>query len=480
MVVISNKNKRFPAFLLLASILQGLIWATITPPFQDPDEPSHFANVQHLCENGSVTTPGVAHEYSIELRKAMDLLKLNKIKFNNASTFYFSHDEEKENLAIINDIPFSDRNAGSGDYNSAGHYPPAYYLLGSLGYRAFYDNNIIDRLWGVRLISVLITSLSILLTYLMARLFFGDDEVCVRSVSCLMLFHPMYAYVGSCVNCDAMLCFVSTLFLLLQVHLVKNGFSWRTQIGICICIAVGLLTKPTFIALIPVWWLAFYISYRRNKQPKKTVLAHLAFVLCILIIAISLYFKLGKNHLQFYLNAFIIGENDQSYSFFQYLSITFTNLIRPWTTMGKRLLTSYWANFGWKDSPFQFFGIYLVALGITLIAIWLVIRNIRKCPKPWFHDHNGMMTFTLLCSAIFAMGIIVIGYTIAHQAWQSGNLQGRYFFPTLSLHMVLLVAGLIYPIRSQKKKELVAFLTVGSLFVWHIASFGIVLKRFYL
>ncbi|MFH2001305.1 MAG: DUF2142 domain-containing protein [Planctomycetota bacterium] len=480
MLAISNNNNKFAAFLLIASILQGLIWVIIIPPFQDPDEPAHFASVQHLCENGSVRPPGTSHQYSRELHKSMDLLKLHEIKFNSTSTFYFSKEEEKANLAKINEIPHSERNEPSGDFNPAGHYPPAYYLLGSLGYLAFYDSNIIDRVGGVRLISVLITSLSIMVTYLMARVFFEEDIVSVRSASCLMLFHPMYAYVGSCVNCDSMLCFVSTFYLLLQVIMVKKGVSWRLQAGICICIAIGLLTKPTFAALIPVWFLAFFISCRRNATAKKQVLSHLLFIFTILITTVVLYSKLGKEHLQIYLNAIEMGQNDQSLSFLQYMEITFLNLIRPWSTMGKRILTSYWANFGWKDSPFQFFGIYLFALGITIIAVILVITRIRKSTIPWYSEQNGLISFTLLCIGLFSLGIIIIGYSIAHQAWESGNLQGRYFFPTLSLHMVLLTAGLIHPIKSQRAKGMMAFLTVGALFVWHVASFAIVLKRFYL
>jgi 4-amino-4-deoxy-L-arabinose transferase-like glycosyltransferase len=476
----SNNNNRFIAFLLITSLLQGLIWSIITPPLQGPDEPAHFANVQHFCENGSSVPMGLHHKYSKELHQASDLLKLNKIKFNESYTFYFTDSERESVLSMINDIPLADRRESSDVRNPAGHYPPLYYLVGSIGYYLFYDHNIIDRLWGVRLVTVFITMMTILVTYFLATLFFPDDIICARLASCLMLLHPMSAFLGSCVNCDTMLIFVSTVMILLFMLMIRKGATWKLQAGISICIALGLLTKPTFSAMIPLWPLAFYISCRRHELERKKAVLHWIFIVGALLITIVFYRFLGEDHIKIYFRALEIGKNDHSLSFWKYLWITFLNLIRPWTTMGKRILTSYWANFGWKDSPFPFFGIYLFALFLTIAAIVIVIIRIRKSDRPWYGGWNGFMSFALLGSWLFYLGIIIIGYAIAHQAWRSGNLQGRYFFPTLSLHMIIMSAGLVQPIKDRRFKIIVALLIVGIMFFWHVASFAIVLKRYYL
>jgi 4-amino-4-deoxy-L-arabinose transferase-like glycosyltransferase len=478
--LINNNNKRFIAFLLIASLLQGLIWSIITPPLQGPDEPAHFANVQHFSEKGFFVSTGMNHRYTKELQKSMDLLKLNKIKFNKSCTFYFTDSERESALSTINEMPMSDRLESSDVRNPAGHYPPVYYLLGSLGYRLFYESNIIDRLWGVRLVTIFITMMTILATYFIASLFFRDDIICVRTASCLMLLHPMHAFLGSCVNCDTMLCFISTVTILLFLLMIKNGTTWKLQAGICICIAIGLLTKPTFSAMIPLWLLAFYVSCRRTNLEKTKIVSHLIFITVILSITVVFYCFFGKDHIKIYFKALEVAKNDQSISFLQYLGMTFINLIRPWTTMGKRVLTSYWANFGWKDTPFPFFGIYIIALLLTIVATIIVIMKIKKSNKSWYHEQNGLISFALLGSILFYIGIIVIGYSIAYSAWKSGNLQGRYFFPTLSLHMIILAAGLCQFIKQARLKVMAAGMIIGIMFVWHIASFAIVMKRYYL
>jgi len=42
----------------LVAFVSAACWSFITPPFQVPDEPAHFAYVQQLAETGKLPTSG--------------------------------------------------------------------------------------------------------------------------------------------------------------------------------------------------------------------------------------------------------------------------------------------------------------------------------------------------------------------------------------------------------------------------------------
>lgn len=470
----------FGLLIFGASLLQGFLWATITPPLQAPDEPAHFGYVQHLGENDLLSLPTAPNRLSQELAGVSDMLKLDKIKFNNASNFNFTSEETISYSRKIDEMPRSSRTTPSEMNNTASHYPPLYYWFGSLGYRLFYDKNILSRFFSTRIVSVLMTALSLLVAFFAARRFFKNDEISARTAVLLLLFHPMYAYIGSCVNCDAMLYLVSMIVLYLFIRILQEGPTWKLQSAVCICIAAGLLTKPTFAAMVPLWILVVGITNLRKGLDRRKTLMHLGFTLAVLTVAGLLYVQLGRRHLAFWLTSMQAGSVGEHRSFLNYLGYSFLNLIRPWTLMCKRLLTSYWANFGWKDTPFPHYGIYLLAY-LSLIAAGLhAAYRILKRPETWHKGQNGLISFSLLGSIIFSAGIIVMGFTIAHDAWESGNLQGRYFFPVILLNMLVMTAGLVHCIKNDIRKRQVAVVLVSSMMLWHFASYLLVIERFYL
>ena len=91
-----------------------------------------------------------------------------------------------------------------------------------------------------------------------------------------------------------------------------------------------------------------------------------------------------------------------------------------------------------------------------------------------------MMTFSVAGSFLFLAGLLVMGDAIAHEDWGKVNLQGRYLFPCLSLHMLILTAGLLPFGKPGGGRRRMAWILVGSLLLWHLSSLALVLERFYL
>ena len=457
--------------------LQGILWALITPPWQAPDEAAHFAYIQHLSEHGTWLPPGRETYISTELQTSISVLKTTRIHKN--TNFSFTPTEAESALRHMNGMTLEDRVKRGNRKNRAGHYPPLYYKIGTLGYLAFYNSSITARLFGTRMMSLLITSLTVLVMFWASRQFFEGDTLCSRTASVLLVFQPMFAFIGSCVILDTMLILISTIMILLCLLMIKGKPTWKLQAGITICMALGLLSKPTFAAMIPLWFLALLISFLRNGLEKRKKLVHAIFTILVLGVAGFTYLTYGGTHLRLWLSSLQAEHSDGAHSFLNYLGITFINLIQPWTLMAKRFLTSYWANFGMCDTTFPFTAYEPLILLTGMASIGVVIL-IWKNPSRWFSGRSGLVSYGLWGSIIFSVGIVIMSYTIAHQSWESGNLQGRYFFPTISLHMMILTAGLLLPIKSEQIRKRIAFLLVGAMLLFHIASFALVFERYYL
>ncbi len=314
--------------------------------------------------------------------------------------------------------------------------------------------------------------------FFLARSFFENDPLCARTASCLMLFHPMFAFIGSSVNCDSLLFLVSTLIILICIRMIKKGISFKYQVGIFIGILAGCLTKPSIAAMVPLWFIAFLLSNTREERTKRK--SNLIIFSGILVIAglISLY--LGRDYLRTWMDSMKTGAAPETVSFFEYLRIVFFSHIMPWSKVGKRLLTSYWANFGWLDTEFSFLGIYFLALFAMATSGILVLVRIRNGPKLRDSIQKSLLLFSLLGTVFFFTGIVLMGFVISNQSCGTGNLQGRYLFPTLSLHLLILTTGLVNIARSHKRRRQIAFLLIGLMFLWQMASIALVLERYYL
>lgn len=473
-------NKKFAALLFLTALVQGILWALIIPPWQSPDEPSHFAYVQHVSEQGFFNLPGASAYVSAEVALSLDKLKFNKIDTFQASTFHLTTEDEQEARSFLEGAEQADRTRPGLVKNNAGMYPPLFYWIVSLGYKAAYHGTILERLYAVRIAGTLITAFEVLVMFFIARFIFGEDRISLFASCCLLLFQPMHAFMGSSANCGSLLGLVSITMIYLLLRMIRFGPCLGLQVGIVACVVAGLLTKPLFTAMLPLWLLAFLIAARKDGVLHRRNLPHLVFILAFLILMVLIYAHFGRKHIDHWMNAYEYGSSKESRSFFNYLGLTFSNLLRPWSTMGKRFLTFYWANLGYTLADFSFFGIYLCAHFVMIFSAVRVFVGIIRSPHPWHASENAPLSFALFGSILFFLGIVVLGYAIAHEAWGSGNLHGRYLFPTLSLHMILLTAGCIHLMKSKVVRKRVAAVLVGLMLLWQISSFALVVERFYL
>src|SRR3954470_8652409 len=145
-----RRPARPPAPLLaLLGVVATLVVAggLVSPPFQAPDETEHFSYVQTLAELHRLPG-GAGQPYSTELSHATDVTNLVQATVDP----YATPDWPRLRADVWGATDTGSRTDGGGT-NTASTYPPLYYGLEAIAYRAAADGHVFTRLSVVRLTS---------------------------------------------------------------------------------------------------------------------------------------------------------------------------------------------------------------------------------------------------------------------------------------------------------------------------------------
>ena len=110
--------------------LSAASWSIITPPFQIPDEPSHFAYTQQLAETGELPKYN-ASLYSPEELAVLEDLNHKNVRFNPAIGTISSKAQQRK---LQHDLVRPLARHGLGEAGVATAEPPLYYALQTIPY----------------------------------------------------------------------------------------------------------------------------------------------------------------------------------------------------------------------------------------------------------------------------------------------------------------------------------------------------------
>ena len=161
------KNKLLSILLFLA-LIKGLIWVSLTPIFQIPDEPSHFSLVQIYSEIKPRPNPRQGHLTPLEVLKASEI-----VNFNWQITHPVWQGLKPDWQQSIANIPVSDKvDLKVNQFQTSTKRPPLYYRLATPFYQIVSNQSLVIRLFSVRLFSVIISLAIIWLSYQLSFLIF--------------------------------------------------------------------------------------------------------------------------------------------------------------------------------------------------------------------------------------------------------------------------------------------------------------------
>jgi 4-amino-4-deoxy-L-arabinose transferase-like glycosyltransferase len=457
----------------------GFTWALLSPPGQSPDEPAHVAYVQVLGERFDLPDPDVAvadlreKAFSTEQKLARDRAHEQWQYAEPAVKSEWDPSAERRWKAEDARLHRRDRRDGGGPNSAAGN-PPLYYAYEALAYRAA-AGTYFDRLFTMRMWSVLLLGVGVVATWLLVGELIGGDRLAQLVAGAVVGLQPMATFISASVNPDSGLLALWALAFWLGVRLLTGRVRTREVVALVTVTIAALLTKASSLALLPAVAFVFAVVVRRRLAGRWTAARVLGLVAgAAVVLAAATIGASGRVE-----GVFALHLNDlrgfASYLWQAYLP----NL--PWQNALPGLaafagydvwIRSGWAAFGWLEVQFPgpvYALLAVISVGIVAAAVVAVRR--------------GRFTLDRAVLGFFALAAFTL---VAALHWadfrqlvtdQGSFLQGRYLLPLLPLGAVATAAALsnLRPGR----RGTAAAIVLGGLFALQLLSLGLIAVRFY-
>jgi hypothetical protein len=243
----STRQARLGAALVATvALARGVFLAVLIPPYQAPDEPSHFDYVQRLAEAGrrGEPVPDCA-----ELSQEGDaLLRVMQPSFHH-------RERPVPPVASYRPPPPTPQARATRLCSSARAYSPLYYAGGALAYRAVRGAPFLERLLSARLTSVACGVLGALAAFLLGLWLLGD-ALGGLTVGLSYALQPTQALMFSTVNNDAALFAASAAAFAAAAALYRDPTRRGPLLAVAVAALLAVLAKPTFLLAVPALGIA--------------------------------------------------------------------------------------------------------------------------------------------------------------------------------------------------------------------------------
>jgi hypothetical protein len=228
--------------------LNAICWSVITPAFEVPDEPSHYAYVKRLVETGSLPTSS-SEQFSQEELVALLGLRYKEVLRQPQHHTVGSQAEQRE-LAQDLRVASNNNETGSPAAGVATSQPPLYYALEAIPY-GLTGGTVLDRLQVMRFTSALFAGLTAMFGFLFVREALPRERWAWTVGGLGIALVPLLGFMSGAVNPDSLLYAVSAASFFCLARAFRRGFRTREAVSIGALIAIGFLTKLNFIGLVP-------------------------------------------------------------------------------------------------------------------------------------------------------------------------------------------------------------------------------------
>ena len=282
-----GKIPRGALICALVACLNAICWSIITPPFQAPDEPSHFAYTQELAttERLPISAPS---NYSAEESAVLSDLHHLEVRWH-PEVHAISSATEQQRLDRDLNRGLSPR--GEGKVGVASAQPPLYYALEVIPYGLGLAGSLLDQLELMRLLSAMMGALTALFIFMFVREALPRLPWAWTVGGLSIALAPALGFMSGVVNPDSMLFAVSAAIFYCLARAFRRGLTRRLAIVIGVLTAVGFLTKVNFIGLAPGVILGLIVLTVRASRiyDRHTALRSLALALAVALSPACLY-----------------------------------------------------------------------------------------------------------------------------------------------------------------------------------------------
>ncbi len=414
--------KKILFWLICISFLRGVIYLLITPPWQAPDETTHFQFMELLTQRSLG-----------EIRK-IDLMILNDQKYLELEGKILQSMKkhrawEYVGMPVPDPFPSYFYQAPFFSGSAAKIFrPPLYYLLGAGILKLLNPQGLERRLYVARLYSLILSLGTVVVSCLIGFLVF-KDEIYALMTGIFVSFLPQFMVIGSSVNSDNLVYLLSSTFLLYAVFILDNKKSGWYLILIPFFLLMLFLSGKTGLILVPVG--IFLFVFRILTQKSKEPLYLLTLSLLGLILAFIFFADLLPGSV---LETFFISKTEFITSG-QKLPVGLS-FYQSFLTL---LFKSFWFVGGWMAILWNHW-VYAGLSVLTVLSICglllIVVKRLAKLEEDGLPSNPILFIMTLSVLMSFLASLFFYGWVKEMLA------QGRYLFPVLPAIGILFIIGL--------------------------------------
>jgi 4-amino-4-deoxy-L-arabinose transferase-like glycosyltransferase len=426
----ASRSTRAQLVIVVAHLALALLYGALNPPWEAHDETGHFAYVSHL-----VTQHALPDAYSTD-----------KVLFDQA------HQPPAYYVAAATLTGWMDRSDGVGpQFNrfalDGTNRRGARIMLRQPG-EAFPWTGTIAALHGARVVSALLTTLTIVVIAMSANTLFGRGSSAAQIATALAAFNPQVIFMGSMVNNDAMAALAGALtgywLLVINKWSVDGGASrdssslhmppsTRHFPTLGLSLSLAFLSKNSAIALIGFVAVALIFIAWRNRWPMRDLVIRGAITFGTFALTVAPYVaytlsRYGRVLLDRNVNnplleapTSVIGEG---------IFVSFRDAWLP--QLFSNTFNTFWGKFGWGNIGLPGWVYWVLAAVCTAGAI--------GCVLGWRRANRTMRTgLTLL--VMFGLSMMALPLYRAIFFQDPALLPGRYLMPALMAYVGLLGFG---------------------------------------
>lgn len=423
-------DMRFLVLLWTIFFARGLFYASFVPLWEGFDEYAHYAVLQNIATSGRALID-MDEPVSREVQASLELAPVPWLVNGLTHDAYWllPAEERRQREQKLRSLPaaLTREPARGGEHAYEAQQAPLYYWLLSPAYRLSAALSLPSRVWLLRLISLLVASTVIPLTYLVARTIFEDDRQALRVAAVVAAFPELMMTVCHIGN-DSLAVAMGGLSLLALFEWKRAPESMRRSILLALALGLALLTKAYFLALLPPVTVLLAVQAKRKRVYRQALV-----VLCgALAIAGWWYARnwilthsLSGNQFEVAARAGAGMDLSSSLLRVNWLSAAdFTFMSHVWLGNWSFLVVRSWM--------YRFF-----ALVAGVAAIGLIVDMLRPKQKPSRSDLG-------LLSAIYVTFLAALGYHAARAFQIEGfaGALGYYLFAIVTAEVILAVTGL--------------------------------------
>jgi hypothetical protein len=242
-----------PVVLAIVAFVNFGAWALITPAFNAPDEPDHYAYAQYFAETGKAPArvPDARVAFSTEETLALNAVNIySQVSLPDARPPWLA--AEQSGFERLRAATKAHGDDGGGVSAAASGHQPAYYALLAPAYLAAGGSSTFSKLTLMRLASALLGAIVALCAYGVVRELLPRHLLAAIAAGLLVAFHPMFGFISGAINDDVGVNATSAIAIYLLIRALRRGLTWPVALGIGISVALNPLMKETGYELYPV------------------------------------------------------------------------------------------------------------------------------------------------------------------------------------------------------------------------------------